>query len=385
MSLGERLRHRALDPAAQQLVEDFTSKLLDLGRMNENAHLIGRWAGSSAVLCRTNADALRISRTLSQAGVDHALRRPAQEIGASPWISRAFSGASGVLVDEDEALEWIAQTPDAPDPDEAWMQLKASDRDPRMRRTLNLLGLHRSIRANALPLALTGSVNQAVVVSTIHRAKGLEFDKVVIVRPDHNWENRNIDAEVRLSYVALSRARDDIYQVRPEPLKGFFKRGSGDRWIETTFAGKNRTRPVSMEFRHHDVEVQYPFSGSADAATIQHLCATKRLAGRPVTAWLDQTASSTDWPCYMLGIDGAEIVATTSEEFGWDFQKVFGRPKYGRGWPLRLTGMTVTAVETVAGEREYGIRAGLGDAGLWLVPRILGLARPDWSNGKEES
>ena len=382
VSLGEQLRHRSLDSAAMQIVENFALTLPDLGRMNEVTHLIGRWSGSSAVLCRTNADALRISRTLSQADVGHALRRPAQEVGASPWISRVFSGAQGVSVDEDDALEWIANTPDAPEPDEAWMQLKAADRDPRRRRTLNLLGLHRSIRANALPLSLTGSVDHTIVVSTVHRAKGLEFDKVVIVRPDHVWETGNTDAEVRLSYVALSRARDDIYQVRPEPLSGFFKRGAGDRWIEKTFAGKKGPRPVAMEFRHHDVEVQFPFSGGTDVTANQNLLATVGLVGRRVTAWLDEAASSPAWPRYLLRVEGAETIATTSEEFGWDFQKVFGRPMYGRNWPMRLTGMTIGAVETVAGEREFAVRSGLGDAGLWLVPRILGLARPDWSNGR---
>ena len=58
-----------------------------------------------------------------------------------------------------------------------------------------------------------------LVVSTIHRAKGLEFDNVVILeareREKDEPTNSDLDARARALYVALSRARNLVTMVKP--------------------------------------------------------------------------------------------------------------------------------------------------------------------------
>ena len=53
-----------------------------------------------------------------------------------------------------------------------------------------------------------------VTLSTVHRAKGLEAERVIILRPDQlplavtrDWEKRQ---ELNLEYVALTRSRREL-------------------------------------------------------------------------------------------------------------------------------------------------------------------------------
>jgi len=48
-------------------------------------------------------------------------------------------------------------------------------------------------------------------------------------------------------------------------------------------------------------------------------------------------------------------------------------------WPARIDGLRVDCVESVAGDAVAGERAGLGSQGVWLVPRLVGMGRLDWS------
>lgn len=44
-------------------------------------------------------------------------------------------------------------------------------------------------------------------------------------------------------------------------------------------------------------------------------------------------------------------------------------------WPVSITGFRVDCLESVAGSTASGARAGLGDHGIWTVPRLSGLGR----------
>jgi DNA helicase II / ATP-dependent DNA helicase PcrA len=61
----------------------------------------------------------------------------------------------------------------------------------------------------------------AVELSTIHRAKGLEVDRVFIIRPDKLplcWKGQlpwQAKQEQNLKYVAITRAKKELYWVEP--------------------------------------------------------------------------------------------------------------------------------------------------------------------------
>lgn len=62
-----------------------------------------------------------------------------------------------------------------------------------------------------------------ITLCTVHRAKGLENDRVFIIRPDKlplvrkNQTQAQINQEMNLKYVAITRAKNELYFVTPDP------------------------------------------------------------------------------------------------------------------------------------------------------------------------
>ena len=62
-----------------------------------------------------------------------------------------------------------------------------------------------------------------ILVSTIHQVKGGEADNVVLVTDmgKLSWLNSTKDEEIRVWYVAITRARKNLFLIRPRTLKFF--------------------------------------------------------------------------------------------------------------------------------------------------------------------
>ena len=72
-------------------------------------------------------------------------------------------------------------TPGIPDPVTAWNILKQMDDRPVD--NLDVRRLTEHLRTGVVPDELSSDRAADLVVSTVHRAKGLEFDRVVVVAP----------------------------------------------------------------------------------------------------------------------------------------------------------------------------------------------------------
>ena len=62
-----------------------------------------------------------------------------------------------------------------------------------------------------------------ITISTIHQSKGGEADNVVLITDmgKLSWDNLGSDEENRVWYVALTRARENLYLVQPRGLRYF--------------------------------------------------------------------------------------------------------------------------------------------------------------------
>jgi DNA helicase IV len=60
-----------------------------------------------------------------------------------------------------------------------------------------------------------------ITISTIHQSKGGEADSVVLLTDMGrlSWENTHKDEENRVWYVALTRAKENLFLVRPRGLR----------------------------------------------------------------------------------------------------------------------------------------------------------------------
>ncbi|MCZ9346311.1 ATP-binding domain-containing protein, partial [Streptomyces sp. TRM76130] len=88
------------------------------------------------------------------------------------------------------------------------------------RGVVDLGRLRRLVAEGRFPDELADPETARVVVSTVHRAKGLEFDRVIVLTPPTPAELRkrhkgdlDLPAEARALYVAMTRARQDLYHA----------------------------------------------------------------------------------------------------------------------------------------------------------------------------
>ena len=86
-----------------------------------------------------------------------------------------------------------------------------------------------------------GSLQERFIISTVHKAKGLEFDTVLVYRAidgnypgSHSWTERQIQEDARRLFVALSRSRrrlcityNDYYSRSPHVLSPFLEKVRG--------------------------------------------------------------------------------------------------------------------------------------------------------------
>jgi DNA helicase-2/ATP-dependent DNA helicase PcrA len=380
VSLGNDLRETRDGEAAEALLEDLLLDVPDRDEIKYWYGLITPAAGKkTAVLCTTNADVLRVSRYLNERSVSHAVRRQAQDFGAARWIA----GALGPLPGPKERRSVVEAALERLLEDEAdlrWAEIKSAEGRSRDFDSLDLLRMNRLVRARALPLPLTEPDLSSVIVSTIHRAKGLEFDSVFLVEP--TWQpEEDAWTRVRREYVALSRARDNIFKCQLPQPKSMIKPDARlwGRFTEEVFSRRTRgarwTRAI--EFQYGDIEAGIPASSRSVAApqVQRNLQATNRV-GVKVHLEFDEHESTDSSPSYLVVADDGALIGRTSASFDDAFAKTY---HWLNNWPGIVDGLSLVSVETVAGEPREAEAAGLGSSGLWLVPRVTGLARPDLS------
>ncbi|MCG7578803.1 UvrD-helicase domain-containing protein [Mycolicibacterium sp. OfavD-34-C] len=386
VKLGERLRATTDLKNADSLISELESTLLDLGEIDEWADLVAKDGVRSAVLCASNSDVLRVSRHFSESDIRHAVRRQAQDFGAANWIGRSLTSVSGQTIDRSEVEDALAEALDQAEIEQAWFLLKSVAADKRGRDALNLRQLRNSIRTNMLPLTLTEPDNVNVIVSTVHRAKGLEFDRVFLVAPNYEHEDADEWEIIRREYVALSRARDEIYMCWLPQSRSSFEtmRWLPGRRVERVYNRKTgRKRVKAFEFLYDDVDTTEPTAGGGlEAADVQENLKDNELIGTNVEGMLDHEESAPELPSYLLTTEEGYLLGRTSESFNVAFNAAFGR-KGGGVFPGRLFGLTLVSVETVAGEPRKTDRHGVGSSGLWLAPRVTGLVQPDWKTMEE--
>lgn len=372
--VGVRLREPAPDHA--QISHELRTILLGLPTVRLRAArrmLIREAKDTSALLTRTNGEALLLSRALFDAGVPHRYQRPGEDKVAPAWLSSLTTGSSHTRATRAmlaTRLEQIAITISV-SPDRLYGLLRTLGPGPG--REIDLRRIADRVREQDLPEELNEVLPSPVVVSTIHRAKGLEFDRILLT------DQRASDAddpgeENRILYVALSRARREIFHVDRPDTSGLSRDPASRRWLRRGF-GNARWKINEFELTGRDTHSLHPAGAwllQADVGDTQEYLKTEVRPGDPVTLeLLDQRPGTDQTPYYAIYHDG-HAAGLTSEEFGHVLGRAMGahrRPV----WPQRITGLHVELVATVAGHTTVGQAHGLSSCGLWLGIRVFGL------------
>lgn len=347
---------RLPDGQRRRRLEAMLADLSPLGDLDADAvETIAAWTGRTALLCDTNARAALTAAQLAENGLTTETASAVLDAGLPPWIALAFAEHPSTTVGFDDFCRRAGEF-GCDDPVGAWRALRdragvGSDLD--LRRVADFLstplGSNRFRRKSDAP----------VVVSTVHRAKGLEFDNVVLVDPDDWGLGGDDDAQAgtRL-YVAMSRARARVTSAEGIDTKAWRKESRSERsvWAHRHWRGRG----------WHGLLLE-PWMARAlgPSASLHPDLVGRQVRWEPAEAWL---SDGEEWPCWDAFVDDL-VVARTGEEFGRLIARVTRR------LPPELSGGRVDGLETTVGPPSTH---GTGRHGLWLTARISGPVDFDW-------
>ncbi|WP_410603315.1 UvrD-helicase domain-containing protein [Amycolatopsis sp. lyj-90] len=335
---------------------------------------------TTAILCRTNGQALVVAESLSSAGIAHRLQRSAAERVVPMWIGRLFTvHKENILsLSSFENISASLALPDKADPEMLWRLLLRATGGNTRNRVVRLTDLRRVVGQKKLPDELLDEPDTPLTVSSYHRSKGLEFDRVLVARPAGKQAHDRNDAaeEARMLYVAMTRARDLVMRIdTPDNGAPMKKDHSDGRWLRRRW---HTRQCLAFEADGADVARVLP-PGTEDFVddppSLQEYLADKVHPGDEVVLVRahDLPLGQRESPPYLV-MHADRPVATTSKQFR-EVMHRNARRRVGEvhSWPKKITGIRVDTIETVAGSEAAGAAAGLGRGGVWLIPRLGGL------------
>ncbi|MGJ5827688.1 UvrD-helicase domain-containing protein [Streptomyces ossamyceticus] len=387
---GPRLQKVTDADEAATLYEELRELLLDptndMGDLTEPFTLEGlrTFPDTCGILTRDNREALVVSGLLHDHGVEHRLRRPLEERPVPYWVAELLRRTEATGLAEDRFRSLLAEIPMPYEPDVAslWAVLRRVARSAG-RGVLDLDRLRRAVADGRFPDEAADPETARVIVSTVHRAKGLEFDRVIVLTPPNVAELRkqykddlDLPAEARALYVAMTRAREDLYHARSPELP-ILKRAGGRKNGRRYVGGWRSYDRYGLVAEAGDICRDSPPGHDTDAVATQAYLLTQVGPGHDVVLRKrhDLPMGECQSPPYALVHDGREI-GEASERFREDlFQVQKVNRTWDPWWPDEIHGTRVDTLETVTGSAAAGVNAGLGERGAWIVPRITGIGR----------
>lgn len=215
-------------------------------------------------LCRSNGEALKLSSYFRSNSIDHYIQTLSSNSCLSSWIGSIFGDWDVDVIDFDDFKQrHLSILPNSLDTDikERWDILKSVENGSSSRMSVG--DLINNIQKDRLATNdLYTHPACEVAVSTIHKAKGREYDSVVLLEEPierfiHNEEpEEKAIQELKTYYVAATRPRKKILRIGLGKARLNKPKGRIDRWFETGYnINTVMKRPTHVEVgKEHDVD-----------------------------------------------------------------------------------------------------------------------------------
>jgi DNA helicase II / ATP-dependent DNA helicase PcrA len=366
LEFGEKIRN---EPASEELHYDLRLEIQDDCAWSDVQDAAGELrtscSATAAVLCRTNAEVLHIGALLMRKGVDLRVQHRAEDRGGAAWLADLFGSArfGKTRIPSPESH------PEVP----ANLKFLLRQSGLASRDEVDLEKLARFLRLGVCPEGLTSRTHRGVVVSTIHRAKGLEFDSVYVVDNRRRPDPETLSEEIKVLYVAATRARTHLLGAAEVEFDGYARQAK-DR-NRATLCHWRKKWPYAVEVRVSDSDSNWHPDDPQEFSDMQEYLRRVR-PGDPVRLALDPPATGA-FPSYsVIHTDAAgtdACIGRTNARFALAVDSC----TWG-DLPKELTNLVAEQPDTAAFERETAQRLGLGPHGLHLRGRFYGLGKMHW-------
>lgn len=185
--------------------------------------LQGRLKAGDLVLCRTNAPLIAVAFALIRAGKKAIIRGRDIGQGLIALVRKLTEKGHGVTVPEFLAKLTEYRTAEVAKLVAAEKQVQAESLRDRCETIEALADDCNFVEAIVSKIeSVFSDVDDGVICSSVHRAKGFEAERVFILRPDllphpaakRDWER---EQEANIEYVALTRSKKLLVFVEPPP------------------------------------------------------------------------------------------------------------------------------------------------------------------------
>ncbi len=344
-------------PNSPELVQRHLRELNHLTSPAQLATLMKRRNGSLVLLTCTNGEGLQWARDLQELGISSLSMRQSVTLSAAPpWIARFVNSESATRWTRDSFLDWAKASASIPDPVAAWREVRQLTRGIDNDNAVTQAGIRTAL---ATPRRADDGIASAAgpTVSTIHRAKGLEWDDVVVLEPR---DPITTETEARQLYVAMTRSRGETIVLSRGKIdfKMHRLKRASRRWAASSWSGKL----LAVECQFGDVNSLVPPSGSGDAAAIQGILGSRIVANDPVELIVEDRETIT------VTADG-ETIGYMSKAFADELNQETTLSSI-----TKLIGARVLCVRSTSGDPDECELAGLPATGVWLCAEIYGLA-----------
>lgn len=186
---------------------------------------------STAILCRNNGEAEYISGLLCERGIIHTLNRGVNNVFPLPrWIADVFWDFCRSTICKKDFVERFKFRCDSKLNSEILWELLCKLTDSQDKTVISVPKLTTALTiTNNIPSEFYDEAPM-LTVSTIHKAKGSEFFRVILIESDINPSSDSAE-EARIRYVALTRPKTQFITMKKNTK--YFKRTLSGRVIET--------------------------------------------------------------------------------------------------------------------------------------------------------
>ena len=385
--ISQKLKHSLLNLPPQQANDIFAgemAKIQDVGRLD--LCKFDKFADNSAILCRSGGEAEYASHVLHRKRVAHALLRDA---GTNRSLDRCIADClwdyrSEMYISRDEFVQRFRQR--------VWDNLEAAastfdalckiakssetfDADERL--DLSELANKLSDPIIKLPDELQNKCNHQLIVSTIHKAKGLKFDSVYLLGNDFTPNPDNTDEALCL-FAAFTRAKSNVYKISPKK----------DLYVKSSETNSNRyiqlqkykwTHPpayyclnMAIGLPSDFLEAGFVKGAFLDALKMQEYIAKNVNIGDSVEIKLVGGEYRVIHKKIAIGYMPQEITA--------EFQKIANECRPRSNAPPSLSKVYVSNIVTIASPKSpENVHEFFRNARFWLGVELTGFPKINWN------